>query len=170
MQLVSSIAGEKFWSVAATEESAIFTNKSDGLDEFLLNGGSCDFGDDMPTCFNKLVQGQVGNGGLNSFLKPSGLTKLAFRSHPRETSDICNDVHKERYPPRGNIVSDTVAILDSDYPSTSPVPENYDRMDEWYAYKTDPANDPAFKRFRKGGRTYIDEFTPSPELQHMSPM
>ncbi|KAI3556518.1 glycosyl hydrolase [Colletotrichum abscissum] len=201
IQLVSSIANEKGWSVAATEDSAIFTNgslsaystlvfisttgnylstnESDALNDFLLNGGSwlgihagkfklmdvftalktCltfsniagDFGDDMPNWFTKLVGAQ-------------------FRSHPCETDDICDDAQKERYPPNGNIRPDIVTILDFDHPSTSGLPESHNRTDEWYAYKTNPADDSAYKVLAKVEETYIDEITLSPELQHMPPM
>ncbi|UQC75371.1 glycosyl hydrolase [Colletotrichum lupini] len=162
--LVSSIANEKGWSVAATEDSAIFTNgslsaystlvfisttgnylstnESDALNDFLLNGGSWlgihaagDFGDDMPNWFTKLVGAQ-----------------------------------KERYPPNGNIRPDIVTILDFDHPSTSGLPESHNRTDEWYAYKTNPADDSAYKVLAKVEETYIDEITLSPELQHMPPM
>ncbi|KAK1460096.1 glycosyl hydrolase [Colletotrichum melonis] len=178
--LVSSIANEKGWLVAATEDSAIFTNgslsaystlvfisttgnylstnESDALNDFLLNGGSWlgihaagDFGDDMPNWFTKLVGAQ-------------------FRSHPCETDDICDDAQKERYPPNGNIRPDIVTILDFDHPSTSGLPESHNRTDEWYAYKTNPADDSAYKVLAKVEETYIDEITLSPELQHMPPM
>ncbi|WYZ35521.1 hypothetical protein EsH8_X_000168 [Colletotrichum jinshuiense] len=171
-------ANEKGWSVAATEDSAIFTNgslsdfntlvfvsttgnflssdESNALKDFLLNGGSWlgihaagDFGDDMPTWFNQLVGGQ-------------------FRSHPCETEDICDDAQRARYPPSGNIRPDIVNIRDFNHPSTYDLPEIYNRTDEWYAYKTNPIEEPTYTVVATVEETYIDEITPA-ELQHMPP-
>ncbi|KAK1711997.1 ThuA-like domain-containing protein, partial [Colletotrichum lupini] len=170
IQLVSSIANEKGWSVAATEDSAIFTNgslsaystlvfisttgnylstnESDALNDFLLNGGS----------WLGIHAGKFKLMDVFTALK----TCLTF-------SNIAGDFGDDM-PNWFTKLVDIVTILDFDHPSTSGLPESHNRTDEWYAYKTNPADDSAYKVLAKVEETYIDEITLSPELQHMPPM
>ncbi|KAJ0298347.1 hypothetical protein COL516b_010000 [Colletotrichum fioriniae] len=139
IQLVSSIANQKGWSVAATEDSAIFTNGSLSAYSTLVF---------ISTTGNYLSSNETD--ALNDFLLNGGSWL---------------GIHAD-----GNIRPDTVTILDFAHPSTSGLPESYNRTDEWYAYKTNPAGDSAYKVLAKVEETYIDEITLSPELQHMPPM
>ncbi|KZL76397.1 glycosyl hydrolase [Colletotrichum tofieldiae] len=179
INLITSIANEKGWSVTATEDSTIFTNgnlsdfttlvfisttgnflstdEAEALDAFLLDGGSWlgihaagDFGDNMPSWYNKLVGGQ-------------------FRSHPCVDDRVCSDAQIARYPPGGNIRPDIVTIQNFDHPSTANLSESHNRTDEWYAYKTNPVDDPYYTVLASLEETYIDELTP-PEPEHMAPL
>ncbi|KAH7305520.1 secreted glycosyl hydrolase [Stachybotrys elegans] len=179
INLVTSIANDKGWSVAASEDSSIFTqglsnfttlvfvsttgnflsaDESAALEDFLLNGGSwlgihaaADFGNDMPDWFSGLVGGQ-------------------FLSHPCGTSEACSNAQRERYPPGGNVRPDDLLIQTHDHPSTSNLPSTHNRVDEWYSFKTNVADFPDnYTILTTLAETYIDEITLFPEREHMEP-
>ncbi|GKT61615.1 glycosyl hydrolase [Colletotrichum tofieldiae] len=69
----------------------------------------------------------------------------------------------------GNIRPDIVTIQNFDHPSTANLSESHNRTDEWYAYKTNPVDDPYYTVLASLEETYIDELTP-PEPEHMAPL
>ncbi|KAJ7493963.1 PKD domain-containing protein [Mycena latifolia] len=175
IDLVTSIAKENKWAVAATEDSSVFTTpdglsayktlvfisttgnfltpaESDGLEQFLLNGGTWlgihaagDFGDDMPAWYRTLVGGQ-------------------FLAHP--CVYICSDADRAEWPPYGNVRPTYVLIEDSHHPSTRPLPVNYTRDDEWYSYKTNPSQDPHYHVLATINQEYVavsDNMTNTPD-------
>ncbi|ORY64286.1 ThuA-like domain-containing protein [Pseudomassariella vexata] len=170
IELVTSVAERKNWSVTATEDSSIFTSsnltsftslvfisttgdfltakESDGLYKYLVNGGSWlgihaagDFGDAMPSWYNTLVGGQ-------------------FASHPCGTDALCSNIQLANYPPFGNIRPDTINITNSEHPSTKGLPLSTIRADEWYSYKTNPSQSSNYSVLAVLNQDYIDVYTP----------
>jgi type 1 glutamine amidotransferase len=180
IDLVTTIANDRGWSVTASEDSSLFTQdglsnyttlvfvsttgnflnsqESAALEDFLTGGGSwlgihaaADFGDSLPSWFSELVGGQ-------------------FLSHPCGTAESCSEAQKQRYPPGGNVRPDDILIETHDHPSTANLPASHRRVDEWYSYKANIADFPDnYTVLATLAETYIDEITLFPELERMDP-
>ncbi|KAI9052911.1 hypothetical protein LZ554_003183 [Drepanopeziza brunnea f. sp. 'monogermtubi'] len=177
IKLVTSIARQKGWSVAATEDSSVFTaqglanyttlvflqttgnfmqrNETDALYSFLQNGGTWlgvhaagDYGDLMPKWYGELVGAQ-------------------FAYHACVTDALCSDKQRELYPPNGNERRDTVNLTDTTHPSTRHLPASHRRTDEWYSYKTNPSrNGSTYTVLAELREDYIDRYTPAVIRMH----
>ena len=128
---IESLAAEHDFDVTATEDPGVFTDS--GLAEFdvviFLNTTGNVLDADQQAAFERFIASGKGYVGVHSAADTEydwawygGLVGAWFQSHPA-------------------IQTATVRVLDRLHPSTEGLPQEWERTDEWYDYRTNPRGD-----------------------------
>jgi type 1 glutamine amidotransferase len=125
---LSSLAGERAWQLVATEDAATFSDA--GLEPFdvvvFLSTTGDVLGDSQQAALERFVRSGHGFVGIHAASDTEydwpwygALVGAYFRAHPA-------------------VQSATVRVDDASHAATSALPALWTRVDEWYAFQTNP--------------------------------
>ncbi|KAH8591247.1 Crp/FNR family transcriptional regulator [Bisporella sp. PMI_857] len=157
ISMVTTIGAERGWSVDATEDSSIFT--TEGLSPYTALVFISTTGNFLVANESDALQEYMLNGGA----------WLGIHAAFPPLENFPRSVILTVFMSDGNTRPDIITIQTHDHPSTANLPHFHTRTDEWYAYKTNPNDDPTYTVLATLNETYIDEITLEPELEHMEP-
>jgi type 1 glutamine amidotransferase len=129
---ITELGAENGFNVDATEDSTLFTeqNLANYQVVIFLNTTGNVLNDDQKAAFQQYIEGGNGYVGIHSATDTEynwkwygQLVGAYFRSHPA-------------------IQTATIQIEDPDHPSTVPLPQLWERRDEWYNFQSNPRETP----------------------------